>query len=201
MDNNVSKKSLRHDMSCKRNMLTAQDIDILSEKIFSRLLSLNILTDKKSILTYVSYKSEVKTYKIIDYCFNNSISVYAPKVKGECMDFYKISSYKELDYGAYGILEPINENIYVENYDNNCISEIHKPYDIIIMPGLIFDTDGNRLGYGGGYYDRYLSKYNNLYKIAICYDFQIIDNNIISAEPHDIKPDIIITDKRIINVT
>lgn len=194
MNVNISKKSLRKDMSYKRNMLSNEDIDVLSESIFEKLMSLDMLTRDINILTYVSYKSEVKTNKIIDYCFDNNITVYTPKVRGENMDFYKISSYKQLEKGAYGILEPVSEDMYVNNnYD--------KPKDIIIMPGLIFDPDGNRLGYGGGYYDRYLYKHKNLYKIAICYDFQVTDNNIISAEPHDIKPDMIITDKRIINVT
>lgn len=194
MNVNISKKSLRKDMSYKRHILSNEDIDVLSESIFEKLISLDILTRDINILTYVSYKSEVKTNKIIDYCFDNNITVYTPKVREENMDFYKISSYKQLEKGAYGILEPVSEDMYVNNnYD--------KPKDIIIMPGLIFDSDGNRLGYGGGYYDRYLFKHKNLYKAAICFDFQIIDNNIIFAEPHDVKPDIIITDKRIIYVT
>lgn len=201
MDNSISKKSLRREMSCKRDMLMSQEISELSEKIFNRLISLNILRPEISVLTYVSYKSEVKTDLIIKYCFNNDISLYTPRVVGESMDFYKISSYNQLKHGAYGILEPTTTDVYIGNHENNYEQEVHKLYNIIIMPGLIFDIQGNRLGYGGGYYDRYLNKYKNLYKIAVCYDFQIINNNIIPAEPYDIKPDIIITDKQIINIT
>lgn len=204
MDNNISKKSLRHEMSCKRDMLMPHNISELSRKIYNNLISLNVLTQEISVLTYVSYKSEVKTDLIIEHCFNNDISVYVPRVAGKDMDFYKISSYSQLDYGAYGILEPTVQDIYIDKCENSCENyykhDIQKTYDIIIMPGLIFDVQGNRLGYGGGYYDRYLNKHKNLYKIAICYDFQITDNNIIPAEPYDVKPDIIVTDKRIINV-
>ena len=85
-----------------------------------------------------------------------------------------------------GILEPIDDSIVIK-----------KDIDLIIVPGAVFDKDFNRIGYGGGYYDRYLEDiaYKNN-KVVLAYDFQIVDK--IEKEEHDVKVDIIITDKQIL---
>jgi 5-formyltetrahydrofolate cyclo-ligase len=113
------------------------------------------------------------------------------------MNFYKISSYDELQSGAYGILEPITNEKYVPSQICNDISG-NKTKDIIIIPGLVFDIKGNRIGYGGGYYDRYLLEHKNLIKCAVCYDFQIVDEGIIPYGKYDVKVDAIVTDKRLV---
>lgn len=190
MMNPTTKNELRKSMSNRRNLLTEEEIQQRSGEIFWRLLSLELLNSKRSVLTYVNYKSEVNTSFLIDYCLRHKISVYTPKVTDSHMDFYQITSYKDLKPGAFGILEPVTSDRYTADAK-----------DIIIMPGLVFDTDGHRLGYGGGYYDRYLSRYQHLLKIAVCYDFQIISTQNIPFDIYDIKPDMIITDNRILPVS
>lgn len=194
MDVNLIKKTLRKEISARRNQLSVCEMDELSQEIFKQVLSLNVLSSDKKVLTYVSYKSEVRTNNIIEYCLCHNIDVYTPKVIEDHMDFYKISSYGELKSGAYGILEPITSDKYKSNKRIN-----HIMNDIIIMPGLVFDTNGGRIGYGGGYYDRYLCTHIHLLKIAVCYDFQLIESGIIPKDQYDISPDIIVTDKRILN--
>lgn len=105
------------------------------------------------------------------------------------MDFYVIRDKSELSIGSYGILEPVTDTIIYPDEKS-----------LIIMPGLVFDTKGNRIGYGGGYYDKYISEYNLGLKAAICFDFQIIEENIIEVEDTDVVPDMIITDSRNIDV-
>ncbi|HEC88549.1 MAG TPA: 5-formyltetrahydrofolate cyclo-ligase, partial [Thermoplasmata archaeon] len=97
-----------------------------------------------------------------------------------------LKSWKELHTGEYGILEPRKEFLRIENNA-----------DIFIIPGIVFDEDGNRIGYGGGYFDRFLSDFKGK-KIALAYEFQIIKK--MPNEKHDVKMDFIVTDKRIIKV-
>ena len=101
------------------------------------------------------------------------------------MEFVRINSYDDLQDGYMGIKEPVSDDYEI-------------PQDgLLVMPGLAFDVTLNRIGYGGGFYDRYLVKNGDrYYKTAICFDYQVLDD--IPAEEFDIRPDMIITDKRII---
>lgn len=175
-------------MRKKRDALSSFDIQNRSELIFKNIVKSGVLANITEILTFVNYSSECDTSNIINYCFENEIKIAVPRVEGKYMDFYYISSINDLKPGTYGIMEPITNDLCVSDNNNT----------LIIMPGLIFDEKGGRIGYGGGYYDKYLSKRNNFIKVAICFDFQIINDGKIIIEDYDIKPDIIITDKRII---
>ena len=86
--------------------------------------------------------------------------------------------------GAYGILEPDTKDLMKEQKA------------LILMPGLAFDEEKNRIGYGGGFYDKYLEKHPDFFKVALPYDFQIYKK--LNTEQFDIKPDIIVTDQRVI---
>ena len=113
------------------------------------------------------------------------IHVAVPKVLGDEMEFFEIDSFSELEKGCMGILEPST-------------SKIVKPENaFMVLPGLAFDTEHARLGYGGGFYDKYISKYGveKFMKVALCYDFQMQKKDAIESESNDIKVDMIITDK------
>lgn len=102
------------------------------------------------------------------------------------MEFVKIKSYQDLAPGYMGIMEPVSDDY--ASLKNG----------LLVMPGIAFDTQKNRIGYGGGFYDRYLQQHmSDFYKTAICFDYQIVEH--IMSEEFDIKPDKIITEKRIIN--
>ena len=101
----------------------------------------------------------------------------------------RINSLDNMDVDNWGILEP-------KTVDKN---KIGKDFDLILMPGLAFDRRGNRVGYGGGYYDKYLSQIKEeSNKIVVAYDFQIVNN--IRNENHDIKVNYIITNKEFIKI-
>ena len=104
------------------------------------------------------------------------------------MEFVAIHSIQELIPSAMQILEPTGGQIVTANEG------------LMLMPGLAFDLQGNRVGYGAGYYDRYLEKYDSskLYKVAYAFDFQIVDH--ILAEEHDRRVDAVVTDRRILRV-
>ena len=107
-----------------------------------------------------------------------------PKVYGRDMKFHRITTLSELKPGKYGILEP----------DNTDICEPEQ--GLMIMPGLAFDKEHHRAGYGGGFYDRYLEQHPAFYKAAVAFSFQIVDH--IETESYDLKPDCIITEQAVL---
>lgn len=169
---------------------TISDKELKSKDITNKIISLKDYEMAKVIALYNSLESEVDTQNLIKERLENNKIVVLPKVINKTeMKFYKISSLDELERGAFGIYEPIeNENNLVEP------NEI----DLMIIPGVCFDKNKNRVGFGGGYYDRYLSGENNIFKVGICFDEQLLKDEYIEAEDNDIKMDIIVTDREIV---
>lgn len=153
--------------------------DIIAQNFYS------LLDETKVILLYLSYNDEVDTFKIAEVLINKGIDVYAPKTFDENIEFYKIEDLDDISIGKYGISEPKSANKYVKNI---------KIKPICIVPGLGFDIDFNRIGYGKGYYDKFLYQ-NDVISVGLCYDEQICLN--IPTGEYDQKMDVIITEKEI----
>jgi 5-formyltetrahydrofolate cyclo-ligase len=157
-------------------------------KISKKMLSLPQYQDVQTVLFFASFKSEVDTFFLIRHAFSQGKKVILPKVLRDerRLIIVEINDLDDLELSYMGILEPI--------------SYIHFPIDkidLIVMPGAAFDRKRNRLGYGGGYYDKLLSEMvKRPPTIAIAYQEQIIDE--VPVEGHDIKVDMIITDREII---
>lgn len=187
----MNKNVIRKEIAKLRNNLKLEDKKILDEKIFNFLIKSDFYKKSKRIFIYVSYNNEVDTKEIIEYSLKNDKIIYVPKINIEdkTMKAIRIHSLNELYVNKYGILEP---NIVDKNY-------IESDFDLIVLPGIAFDKVGNRIGYGGGYYDKYLSVLEcKINKVALAYEFQVIDN--IETEKHDIKVDCVITDNEIIYI-
>lgn len=147
-------------------------------KIKEQLLSNQKIMDAENILIYVSKEDEVDTLMIIVELLKCK-KVYVPKVEDNIISFYRINSLEELKKGAFNILEPIG-NKKLDDYKNS----------VIIVPGIAFDRKNNRIGYGKGYYDKFLSN-KKIYKIGLSYPPLIVEK--IKTEIYDIKMDIVIT--------
>ena len=175
----ASKKSLRdYAISLRKEITNKKDLET---KIRNNIINNKKVIDTKNILIYISKDLEVDTKELIKNLWNLNKNIYVPKVENKIIDFYKINSFKELVIGSYDILEPITNIKYKYNKK-----------DLIIVPGLLFDKHNNRLGYGGGYYDKYLSD-KKLYKIGICFSTFLVDKIII--DKYDIKMDEVITER------
>ena len=186
------KKRLRTVFLKKRNELSYEEVKKKSELIYRKLIDSSYYTNCKEIYVYVSMKKEVDTIKIINKALKDGKTVAVPKVdnfKRE-MFFSMINSLDELEPGHFDVLEPKKDFIRPVEGNNNTI---------ILVPGIVFDKNKNRIGYGGGYYDRYLQKYNDIVMktIGLAYSLQIIDN--IPAQKYDITLDLIVTDETWIN--
>ena len=175
----ASKQNLRD--YAKHLRKNIKDKEILEDKIKNNVLNNKKILESKDILIYISLKDEVNTKIIIEELWKLKKNIYVPKVENNILNFYLINSFNDLKIGVFNILEPITNIKYNDNKDS-----------CIIVPGLLFDKDNNRLGYGGGYYDRFLEN-NNIYKIGICFSTMIVDKIIFNEK--DIKMDEIITER------
>jgi len=184
-----SKKEIRKEILQKRDSINERDRKLMDEEIFNRLVNSDEYKKAKSIFAFVSFKSEVNTHKFIEYALSQGKTIGVPKIrkKEEGMEVFKIHSLSDLESGYFGVMEPI-ESCEKINKDN---------IDFILMPGAVFDEKGGRIGYGRGFYDKFLSDVkDSVPKIAIAYELQIIDS--VPMEEYDIKIDGIITEKRVI---
>lgn len=184
------KDFLRKELREKRHKLSVKEVDNKSSYIEIQLDKIISKLNAKNIMLYYSFKNEVSTEKYILKLLNNDFNVILPysKVSTRSIIPYLIKNLKEdLSKSSFGILEP--------NININSVFPIDK-IEVVVIPGIAFDIQGNRMGFGAGFYDRFLIKNENMIKIAICYDFQLL--NSIPNEPHDVKMDIIITDERVL---
>lgn len=147
--------------------------------IYQKVINNKDILSSKTLLIYISINSEVDTIKIINY-FLNTKNIAVPKIIDNDMFFCYITNLNDLTSGKYNIPEPTNENI-VTDFDNS----------ICIVPGICYDKENYRVGYGKGYYDRFLSK-NKIKTIGLCYKECMIEK--IDNDKYDYKIDEVITD-------
>jgi 5-formyltetrahydrofolate cyclo-ligase len=154
--------------------------------ITKRLLSHPRFVEAKAIAFYISIKSEVDTKAMIDAALRMGKRVLVPVSGDRHITFSSFSSWDDLAPGKFGINEPKTRN-----------PETRLEPDVVIVPGVAFGLCMHRLGYGKGYYDRYLAN-SPAYRIGICYDFQVVER--LPTHENDERMDEIITDKRIITL-
>lgn len=183
----MTKQEARNQMKKLRQELSETEREEKNQKVFDKLMQLECMKRAKWFFPFVSYGTEVDTLPIITYILENTdTKVAVPRVAGKDMDFFEIQSLSQLREGYCGILEPDTKDL------------VKAEHGVMLLPGLAFDVQKNRVGYGGGFYDRYLEscKHTDLYTVAIAYDFQVVDH--IEAEQFDRKPDLLLTDKRLL---
>jgi 5-formyltetrahydrofolate cyclo-ligase len=187
------KKDIRNNVLGIRNQIPP---DIRAEKdlhIKGTLFSLPEFNVAKIVLFYASFRSEVETLSLIRESLAMGKRLVLPKVDAQnhALTLYEIKDMKELAPGYMGIPEP-------DLPDERCA--VIENIDLAIIPGAAFDLQGNRLGYGAGYYDNLLSRGSRRIPIiALAYDEQLVDS--IPAEKHDVRVDIIVTDMRVIRIS
>lgn len=185
------KKTIRQEVLRRRDAISK---NVKKEKdivIMQRISQLPEFINAKTIFFYTSFRNEVDTMDMIKVSLNAGKLIVLPRVDKENnrLKLYEIKNMNELARGYMWILEPFVSEDRLRNLDD---------IDLIIIPGAAFDIYGNRLGYGAGFYDMLLSKMEKKIPIvAPAYEEQIVEK--IPAEPHDIKVDKIVTDKKVID--
>lgn len=185
----LDKKEMRKAMILKRKQMTNIEREEKSKKIQHNLFNLEEYKKSNFIFTFVSTEEEVDTHNIIKHSISVGKRVGVPitipntrdMLVSEILDFDK-----ELEMGYYNILTPKKE--FIRKVSPDIV-------DLVLVPGLIFSRDGYRVGYGGGYYDRFLNSLNVL-KIGLCFHLQLQEK--VPVGKYDIPVDIIVTDDEII---
>lgn len=182
----MTKQEIRRKILDMRKGLTSKYIEDESERIYERLTESKILDGAKNVLIYSDFDGEVKTAALTGWMMYHGMRIFLPCIDCGDMHAADIKS-AALELSAFGIAQP--------RFSDAQMAEPGE-LDAVIVPGIAFDRQKNRIGFGKGYYDAYLAQAVNAKKVALAYDFQIVDH--IPGEKHDIRMDMIITPDGII---
>lgn len=204
MDIAEAKRRLRKEVLGYRDAIPEELRLTKSRKITEKLESLEAYRTAELVLLYASYRSEADTSFLMERALQQEKKVYLPKVQGEDMEFYRIMGKKDLIPGYRGIPEPEKGELLVPD-------ELTGHRALMVMPGAVFDRERHRIGYGRGYYDRYLTRLSvesvritepvktafteteeSFTTVAVCFAEQLMEK--IPCEDHDILPQLLVTD-------
>ena len=176
----MDKTALRRQIAAQKRALSPAQIECTSAALAERLFVHPLYQNARAIYAYLSYNQEVRTAPILHRAWRDGKRVAVPRVNGERMDFLWITPETVLAPGYGGIPEPVDG------------ARADDPTALVLMPGLAFDPDGNRLGYGGGFYDRFLAQEPEHPTVALCYGFQLLPH--LAVQAHDLPVDAVISE-------
>lgn len=174
----MDKQTLRRRIAEQKRNLSPSWIERSSLALAEQLFAHPFYQNAPAIYAYLSYNQEVRTEPILRRAWEDGKRVAVPKIYGSEMRFISIFPDSEITPGYRGIPEPVSDEA------------TNEPEALMLMPGLAFTRDGLRMGYGGGFYDRFLAQ--EMHKtIALCYDFQLVDE--LPTEAHDVPVDAVLS--------
>lgn len=175
----MTKQELRAAIRAKKRAMPLTQIEQKSAALAEQLFATEQYRQAKTIYGYLPYNQEVRTVPILEQALRDGKRVAVPKVYGDEMRFIYMEDLSLVEKSGFGIPEPVADGPVALEEDA-----------LILMPGLAFDPMGNRMGYGGGYYDKYLQAQPNHPTVALCYDFQMLQR--LDTEEHDIPVDLVL---------
>lgn len=185
----LEKQRLREERLTAREALSEQERSVFDDRITQKLLATSEYAEATTVLTYVSVSSEVSTRMFIECALRDGKTVVAPRcLPGHCLEFVAITSLDQLIAAPFGLLEPPKEL--------PALTEEQMDASICIVPALLVDTKGYRLGYGAGFYDRFLSTYPGK-KICLAYQ-QNLSRTMLPHTAFDVAVDLVITESDVL---
>ena len=175
----MDKKALRAFIREQKRAMTEQQIDQLSAALAEQFYNTKQYKEAATIYGYLPYNQEVRTVPILMRSLQDGKTVAVPKVIDDRMIFVVMDDLEKVEKGYAGIPEPIANG-----------PEAADPKALVLMPGLAFDPQGHRVGYGGGFYDRFLEKEPDHPTVALCYAFQVFPE--LETQEHDIPVDLVL---------
>ncbi len=163
----------------KKRAMTAQEIEEKSRALGEKFAACDAYRAAKTIYGYLPYNQEVRTVPMLEQALKDGKRVAVPKCYGDEMRFISLEDLSQVAPGYAGIPEPIADGPVADDKTA-----------LVLMPGLAFDPQGHRIGYGGGFYDRFLAEEPNHPKVALCYDFQMLPH--LETEEFDIPVDLVL---------
>ena len=175
----MDKKELRRMIREQKRAMTEEMIVEKSEKLGQLFAESELYRNAKSIYGYLPYNQEVRTVAMLEQAMRDGKRVAVPKCYGDEMRFLWMDDLSKVEKGYAGIPEPIADEPIADD-----------PTALVLMPGLAFDPQGHRIGYGGGFYDKFLAGEPTHPTLALCYDFQMLEY--LETEAHDLPVDVVL---------
>lgn len=179
-----TKGQMRARMKQKRDALNQSEVRQLSDRLCAIVKEQSWFTEAETVYFYYPLGKEADILPLAEAALNMGKQVAFPKVNGIAMEFYQIHALSEFSEGTFHVMEPMGQE------------RICRQDALVLVPGLAFDGNGNRMGYGKGYYDRYFARYSMCRKIGISYEQQIISQVI--CDRYDIPMDALVTEQGVI---
>lgn len=175
----MNKQELRKSIREQKRAMTLEEINARSAELGKLFIASEAYQNAKTIYGYLPYNQEVRTVPILEQAIRDGKRVAVPKVYGDDMKFLYLEDFSRVEKGYSGIPEPVDDGPVADDETA-----------LVLMPGLAFDPQGHRIGYGGGFYDRFLAKEPKHPTLALCYAFQILPE--LETEEFDIPVDTVI---------
>ena len=175
----MDKQSLRKKIREQKRAMSLEQIEAASEKLGELFYASELYRNAKTIYGYLPYNQEVRTVPMLQRALEDGKKVAVPKVYGEEMRFIYLTDLSKVELGYCGIPEPVEDGPVADD-----------PTALVLMPGLAFDREGHRIGYGGGFYDKFLAAEPGHPTLALCYGFQMVEE--LPTEEFDIPVDCVL---------
>lgn len=175
----MDKKALRQQIRERKRAMTEEEIVLRSEKLADLFAASEIYQNAKTVYGYLPYNQEVRTVPILERAIRDGKRVAVPKIYGDTMNFLYLDDLAKVEKNSMGIPEPVADEPVAEDQTA-----------LVLMPGLAFTKNGDRMGYGGGFYDRFLAQEPQHPTVALCYDFQVVES--LPTEEFDIPVDMVL---------
>lgn len=175
----MDKKALRRMIMQQKRAMTPEEIAHKSAALAELFLATDAYRNAKTLYGYMPYNQEVRTVPILEQALRDGKQVAVPKVYGDEMRFIYVTDLTAMEKSDFGIPEPIADTPVGDD-----------PHALVMMPGLAFDKEGHRIGYGGGFYDKFLEAEPEHPTVALCYDFQMFPY--LQTQEHDIPVDAVL---------
>lgn len=175
----MDKRALRKEIREKKRAMTEEQICEASLRLGELLVQSEMYQHAKTVYGYLPFNQEVRTTPMLQRALLDGKRVAVPKIYGDEMKFIYLNDFSRVEKSSFGIPEPVEDGLVADD-----------PTALVLMPGLAFDAQGHRIGYGGGFYDRFLAKEPNHPTIALCYEFQMLPE--LQTQEHDIPVDCVL---------
>jgi len=175
----MDKTALRRQIRELKRQMTSEQIEDASARLAELFFKSDAYRAAKTVYGYLPYNQEVRTVPMLEQALRDGKRVAVPKVYGKEMRFILMEDLSKVEIGYAGIPEPIADGPVAQD-----------PTALVLMPGLAFDAAGHRVGYGGGFYDKFLEKEPDHPTVALCYDFQMLPH--LETDVHDIPVDTVL---------
>lgn len=175
----MDKKTLRSQIRARKRAMTEEEIVSRSEALGRLFVQSEAYRNARTIYGYLPYNQEVRTVPMLEQALKDGKRVAVPKCYGDEMKFLYLEDLTQVAPGYANIPEPIADEPVAEDHTA-----------LVLMPGLAFDPQGHRIGYGGGFYDKFLSAEPEHPTLALCYEFQMLPH--LETEDHDIPVDTVL---------